>query len=140
MSRTNRFGFGPQERNQLVAADFSPSSAREHSENRESPALNRAGTDGLGDACDADIDGDGYTDAQESALGKNPLSYCTVMRADIDGDHTVSILDISAAAQSYGQSVPPAPERRNQDGDSVISILDLSKIASVFLQPVSACP
>ena len=55
-------------------------------------ALNRAGTDGLGDACDADIDGDGYTDAQESALGKNPLSYCTVMRADIDGDHTIIAL------------------------------------------------
>jgi hypothetical protein len=102
-------------------------------------AMNRAGQDALGDACDADDDGDGYPDTAEASLGKNAISYCQVMRADIDSDHTVTILDLSAAAENYGQSIPPAPERSNQDGDMVISILDLSEMAGVFLQPVSVC-
>ena len=103
-------------------------------------ALNRAGTDGLGDACDADIDGDGYTDVQETGLGENPATYCIIMRADLDGDHAVSILDLSVAAQSFGKTVPPTPERRSQDGDSTIIILDLARMASVFGQNVSNCP
>ena len=103
-------------------------------------ALGRAGQDALGDACDDDIDGDGYTYAQETTLGKNPAVYCSIMRADVDGDHVVSILDLSRVAGSFGQSVPPAPERRNQDGDHTISILDLSKMAAVFTLPVSMCP
>lgn len=103
-------------------------------------ALGRAGQDLFGDACDTDIDGDGYTDAQEGTLGKNAATYCAIMRADVDGDHAVSILDLSQVAQSFSQAVPPAPARRNQDGDQVISILDLAKQAAVFTNPVSLCP
>lgn len=102
--------------------------------------LNRPGTDALGDACDDDDDGDGYLDTTEMGLSEDPLTYCAVMRADVDGDGNVSILDLSAVAMVYGQPVPPAPARRNQDGDAVISILDLSKQAGVFGQSVSACP
>ncbi len=102
-------------------------------------AANHPGTDSLGDACDDDTDGDGYTNAQEAALSENPASYCAIMRADVDGDGAVSILDLSRDAQKFGQSVPPAGDRLRQDADFVISILDLSKQASVFGKPVSLC-
>jgi hypothetical protein len=103
-------------------------------------ALNRAGQDRLGDACDDNISGDGYTNAQHTALGKDPLLYCAIMRADVDGDGVVSILDLSRDAQKFGQAVPPAAERLGQDGDNAITILDLSKMAGKFGQPVTLCP
>jgi Ca2+-binding EF-hand superfamily protein len=62
------------------------------------------------------------------------------MRADVDGDGVVSILDLSRVAQSFGQAVPPAPARSDQDGDGVITILDLSRQARVFGEPVTLCP
>jgi hypothetical protein len=87
-----------------------------------------------------DSDGDGYSDAAEAALAKDPFVYCDVMRADIDGDGSVSILDLSQVAQWFGQNAPPAPRRFNQDGDTAISILDLARMAQYFLSHVSACP
>jgi hypothetical protein len=75
-----------------------------------------------------------------TALGKNPALYCNIMRADVDGDGGVSILDLTKVAQKFTQSVPPAPERYNQDADNQISILDLTRIAQVFTQKVTACP
>jgi hypothetical protein len=103
-------------------------------------ALNRPGADALGDACDDDISGDGYGNVKKAALGKNLLIYCPIMRADVDGDGAVSILDLAKVAVYFTQSVPPAPARYNQDADSVISILDLTRMAEVFTQHVSACP
>jgi hypothetical protein len=90
--------------------------------------------------CADDSDCDGYTDVQEIEIDKDPFTYCPIMRADIDEDGVITILDLSHVARFFGQSVPPAPARLNQDGDSTISILDLSKMASVFGQHVSACP
>ena len=87
-----------------------------------------------------DADGDGYSDAAEVALGKDPNAYCDVMRADVDADGIVSILDLSRVAQWFGQSAPPAPGRYLQDGDSAISILDLAQMARYFLESVSICP
>lgn len=100
---------------------------------------NRPGTDGDGDACDNDDDGDGYPDAEETTIGEAPTLYCKIMRADVDNDRLVSVLDLSAIASWFGQSVPPAPDRYRQDGDSTISVLDLSSAAAVFLLNVSAC-
>jgi hypothetical protein len=102
----------------------------------------RAGSDDLGDVCDTDDDGDGYTDVQEttSPLAGDPLAYCAIMRADVDGDHAVSILDLTKVGQKFGQTVPPAPERYSQDADNQISILDLTKMGQLFIQNVSACP
>jgi outer membrane protein assembly factor BamB len=103
-------------------------------------ALNRPGADAFGDACDDDISGDGYGNVKKTALGKNLLIYCPIMRADVDGDGAISILDLAKVAVYFTQSVPPAPERYKQDADSVISILDLTRMAKVFTQKVSACP
>ncbi len=95
---------------------------------------NNAGADANGDACDADKDGDGYTDAEEQALGKDPLTYCAIMRANVDGDASVSILDITQVAFHFGQSIPPVPERYNQNSALSISIPDLTDMAIPFTQ------
>ena len=91
-------------------------------------------------ACNDDDDGDGYTDAREIALGKDPLKYCPIMRADVDGDGVVSILDFVRVAQYFAQTIPPAPARYDQDGDNKISVLDFVKMAQVFIKHVTACP
>ena len=104
---------------------------------------NRPGADAFGDACDDDIDGDGYTNAQEAAViggPENPAAYCQIMRADVDVDGAVSVLDLTKVAQWFTKSIPPAPDRYRQDADNLISILDLTKMAQVFIQNVSACP
>ena len=104
---------------------------------------NRPGADGFGDPCDGDIDGDGYTNTQETSLitgPEDPNLYCTIMRADLDGDRAVSILDLTLAANKFTQTIPPAPDRYRQDADFTISILDLTRMANVFTQNVSACP
>jgi hypothetical protein len=101
---------------------------------------NRPGSDGLGDACDSDISGDGYGNVAKAALGKNLLIYCSIMRADVNGDGVVNILDLASEAQQYHQTVPPAPERLSQDADSVINILDLSRMTQEYKKHVTACP
>ncbi len=90
--------------------------------------------------CPDDTLCNGYTDAQKIALGKDPFTYCYIMRADVDGDGVVAILDFVRVAQYYTQHVPPAPARYDQDADKVISILDLTKMARVFTLHVTACP
>jgi Bacterial TSP3 repeat len=87
-----------------------------------------------------DTDGDGYSDAREDAIGKDPLTYCGVMRADVDGDGLVSILDLSRVARWFGDSVPPAPRRFTQAGAMAISILDLARMATYWSQSVISCP
>ena len=93
-----------------------------------------------GDPSCMDSDGDGYTDAQEIALGKDPNTYCAIMRADVNGDGKVDILDLTMLASQFLRNVPPAPARLDQDGDAQITILDLTIAASTFLHPVSECP
>ena len=125
-------------------ADNCPGVANTYQENAAAAntALNRPGADPFGDVCDGDIDGDGYTNAQEATLlpAKNPSVYCDVMRADVDGDGAVTILDLTLLAGQFLSNVPPAPERLKQDADNALTILDLTKMANLFLQNVSACP
>jgi hypothetical protein len=66
--------------------------------------------------------------------------YCGIMRADVDGDGAVSVLDLTVVANKFTQTIPPAPDRYRQDADFTISILDLTRMANVFTQNVSACP
>lgn len=87
-----------------------------------------------------DSDGDGYSDHRELVLGKSAVAYCATMRADLDGDGVVTILDISTIATRYLQLIPPAPPRYNQDGDNGISILDIAVMSGLFLDSVSDCP
>jgi hypothetical protein len=103
-------------------------------------ALGRPGADGIGDACDSDISGDGYGSVNKIALGRDPTVYCATMRADVDGDHIVSILDLTNVGQYFGQPVPPAPTRYSQDADAFISIIDLALMGAQYLQNVSTCP
>jgi subtilisin family serine protease len=135
----------------LDFTDNCPSTPNPGQENADAgnTALSRAGADTLGDACDPDISGDGYGNVKKAPLGKNLLVYCPIMRADVDGDGVVTILDLSKAAMKFGQTFPPTDpsigidtgiQRLNQDADFVISILDLSKQASVFGKPVTLCP
>lgn len=89
-----------------------------------------------------DLDDDGYSNAQEEALGKDPNVYCTAMRADVNSDGVVNILDLGAVAGFYQMGVPTAPQRYDQGPppmDNVINILDLSKMGSVYRQSVTTC-
>lgn len=90
--------------------------------------------------CQRDGDGDGYRDAEETKLGHDPNTYCGTMRADVDGDGLVSILDLTAVASEFLASVPPAPDRLRQDADTLISVLDLSIQASKFTRGIGECP
>ena len=89
-----------------------------------------------------DSDGDNYTDGEEAALGKSPTIFCKVMRADIDKDHTVTILDLSATAAAYMTTTghPGFRADADFDHDGVITILDLSYQASVYQQNIAVCP
>ena len=92
---------------------------------------------------DLDSDFDGYTDSQEVLLGTSPTTYCAIMRADVDGDGKVTILDLSLVAADFLQAVPPAPQRLDQGPppfDDQINVLDLSKMAAQFGKSVTACP
>ena len=88
-----------------------------------------------------DADQDGYSDASELALGKDPSSYCAIMRADVNNDGSVNALDLNALAKQFSKTVPPAPDRLDQGPvfDGNINGLDLSKMSKVFSWPVSAC-
>jgi len=90
--------------------------------------------------CPDDTTCSGYTDAQKIALGKDPFSYCAIMRADVTMDGVVASDDLGKVAQYFSQPVPPAPSRFDQNGDNLIAIGDLGKQALVFGQHVVACP
>jgi len=79
-------------------ADNCPSAANPGQENLDG--------DAQGDACDADQDGDGLSDAAESAIGSNPRS------ANSDGDGLADGSDVCPAvfgATTNGCPAPPPP-------------------------------
>ena len=100
---------------------------------------NLPGADEAGDPCDDDKDGDGYTTAQEAAVGKSDLSYCQIMRADVDNDGAVSILDLTKVAQKFTQTLVGSDLRLNLDFATSVSILDLTKMAQVFIKHTTDC-
>jgi hypothetical protein len=77
-----RFGIDTDSDLVLDFADNCPTVANPIQQNTDqfNANLGRAGADGLGDACDPDISGDGYGNVAEAALCKNLLVYCTTMR------------------------------------------------------------
>jgi glucose/arabinose dehydrogenase len=97
--------------------------------------------DGQGNACDLDDDNDEFSDAIESYVGTNLLLACgtDAWPADINNDTFVDIIgDISAVANNFALSVPPAPARYNlapDPPDGFIDIIgDMSRIAGLFGQ------
>ncbi len=88
---------------------------------------------------DADTDGDGYTDTLETAIGRSPTTACAIMRADVDGDGTVTIVDLSLVSSDNLMFVPPANPRFDQNGDGQINVVDYSIQAGYFLNTVSQC-
>jgi hypothetical protein len=87
-----------------------------------------------------DTDNDGYTDGMEAAIGKSPILYCLIMRADLATDGIVTIGDMAKLIPDYSRHIPPASPRLDQNFDNMITIGDLAVIARVFAVPVSACP
>jgi hypothetical protein len=92
------------------------------------------------DPCDPYTAGDGYTDGAHVALGKNPLVYCVIMRADVNQDGMVNVTDLALVASRYLEPIPPAPARDDQNADNVINILDLARMATVYGLNVTNCP
>lgn len=88
-----------------------------------------------------DTDGDGYPNGRETVLGKNPNSYCAIMRADMNEDGVVNGLDLGTLALNFTKNVPPAPARVDLSNppDGVINGLDLGALALSFTKNVSAC-
>jgi hypothetical protein len=62
------------------------------------------------------------------------------MRADLNGDGRVNIIDLSIVSSQFLANIPPAPARDDQNGDNKVNIIDLTASASVFLNQVSSCP
>ena len=131
--------------------DNCPSVYNPGQENRDefNYAAQLPGSDSRGDACDINVSGDGYLDAQKVTLGKNVTAFCALMRADVNSDGIVNILDLAKIAERYLQPVPaldPANgldsgiQRLSQNADPVINILDLAKAAGMYQGPVSGCP
>jgi hypothetical protein len=88
-----------------------------------------------------DTDDDNYTDPEEVALGKSPSTFCKVMKADLDKDHVVTILDLSITATAYHliSTDPGFPTNADFDHDGVITILDLSFQAEVYQHDITEC-
>lgn len=83
-----------------------------------------------------DSDGDGYSDAREIELNENPISYCSIMRADVDGNGTVNSLDLLRVAIDF-QGGPGL--RTDQDGNGQVNSLDLLSVAIQFQRVPSEC-
>ena len=98
---------------------------------------------GLGDACDpGDFDRDFFSDRVEYFAGTNRGAKCGVdaWPADINNDRFSDIFDITLMANSFAQTVPPAPARRNiapDPPDNVVDIFDIVRLANFFSKP---CP
>ena len=88
-----------------------------------------------------DTDHDGYGDALEKALGKNPAVYCATMRADVDSDSNVTSADQNLVASNSGP-VPPKPARYDQNNppDNYINVIDLQIQGRQLGRNISSCP
>ena len=92
--------------------------------------------DGIGDACDDDIDGDGWTNLAEAWIGTAHLIACTPAGWPPDpspvpnGNGVVQIDDVTFAAGAFGSTTTPRAEIASQNG--VVQIDDVSGFASRF--------
>ena len=94
----------------------------------------------LGDACDpADTDADGFSDRLEYSVGTSRVLGCgaDAHPADFNNDASFTGFDLSAVAADIGQTVPPAPARKDiapDPPDGAITGADLSAVAALIGQ------
>jgi Tol biopolymer transport system component len=94
--------------------------------------------DGLGDACDDDIDGDGWLNTAEEFMGTNALNACTPggWQPDPwplpDGNGVVQIDDVTFAAGAFGSTTTLRAEIASQNG--IVQIDDVAAFAGRFGQ------
>ena len=90
----------------------------------------------IGDVCDDDIDGDGWTNLAENFISTNHLNPCAPLGWPPDpapvpeGNGMVQIDDVSFAAGAFGSTTTPRAEIASQDG--VVQIDDVSAVAGAF--------
>jgi hypothetical protein len=84
--------------------------------------------------------GNSASPTARAVVRKTPSGPCAIARADIDGDGSVSIFDVTKVSSHMGETVPPAPPELDQDGDNAITILDLNLVTGVFVRSVNDCP
>jgi hypothetical protein len=89
--------------------------------------------------CDADTDDDGYNDGREVSLNEDPISFCPIMRADVNDNLAVNVIDLYLAAREFGP-VPPGNQRMNQNNDVTIDVIDLFRIAQRNNRYIAECP
>jgi glucose/arabinose dehydrogenase len=98
--------------------------------------------DGQGNACDLDDDNDAWGDGGESIIGTDPLDGCPDNTADnawppdINNDRTITFGDIGLLTSIFGQTVPPAPVRRDvaEPPNALINFGDIGRLTSLFGQ------
>lgn len=88
--------------------------------------------------CDADSDRDGYSDGLEVTVNEDPLFYCSIMRADVNGTRGVNSIDLMLVARQFGPT-PPGNPRMDQGNDAQVNSLDLQRVARNFGLYVAAC-
>ncbi len=87
---------------------------------------------------DVDTDKDGFSDKVETYVGTDPNKTCglNTWPPDVDGDGTVTLLDMTNVANSYLTKTGDAKynKRYDMDANGAIAIEDLNIVASYFLQ------
>jgi hypothetical protein len=121
------------------------------------PGQANADGDAWGDACDAcpntatpwftpagDDDCDGFSTADEIAIGTDPASACATTAAagdeepdawppDLDDNQAVNVTDLAKLLPPYfGTTVPPTPARRDLAPNGAITISDVTKVLPPF--------
>lgn len=92
--------------------------------------------DGLGDACDADDDNDGFTDTVETAIGTNALDNCSVESGPGTGgdswplDNVINGFTNAIDVLTYKNKVPSAvdathPKRLDIKDDAFLNVIDV---------------
>ena len=90
-----------------------------------------------------DTDGDAWSDPAEAVIGTDPLDGCPDNTADnawppdINNDRTITFGDIGLLTSIFGQTVPPAPARRDiapDAPDGSITFGDIGRLTALFGQ------
>lgn len=136
--RDNSFGFGlVQARASVLALSGDTDNDGIANEDDNCPLVRNVGqldtdSDGIGDLCDNDSDGDGMSDVYESANGLNPRVADGLGDRDNDGFSNLSEFYASTSSTS-ASSTPQAP----QTPQLVAAVLPSSRSAQVG-EPVTA--